>query len=81
LCCVRLNSIGEPIYYSDTKPLIDEMAAAGKSLRVIAAALNESGHTTRTGKPWSSMQVRRVLRLEALPLQQPLPFELPHEDD
>jgi DNA-binding CsgD family transcriptional regulator len=33
----------------------------GKSLKSIAAALNDAGETTRTGCSWSATQVRRVL--------------------
>jgi DNA invertase Pin-like site-specific DNA recombinase len=30
-------------------------------LKAIADALNAEGHTTRRGKPWSQVQVKRVL--------------------
>jgi DNA invertase Pin-like site-specific DNA recombinase len=47
--------------YTDVAPLIREMHAAGKSLRQIAAALNEQGIPTRRGKTWGAAQVRNVL--------------------
>jgi DNA invertase Pin-like site-specific DNA recombinase len=34
--------------------------AAGESYRQIADALNNAGHTTRTGAAWSAMQIKRV---------------------
>lgn len=37
----------------------------GLTLRAIAARLTESGHTTRTGKPWNPTQVARVLKRTA----------------
>jgi DNA invertase Pin-like site-specific DNA recombinase len=33
----------------------------GRSLRMIASWLDEEGHTTRRGRPWNPVQVRRVL--------------------
>jgi DNA invertase Pin-like site-specific DNA recombinase len=51
--------------YSDLAPLVADMSAAGKSLRTIAAELNEQGHTTRTGRPWNPVQVSRVLKAAA----------------
>jgi DNA invertase Pin-like site-specific DNA recombinase len=47
--------------YDDLSPMIAELQAGGRSLRQIAAALNVEGHTTRRGKPWNQVQVRRVL--------------------
>jgi len=47
--------------YSDLFPVVKELRAAGRSLQQIADELNEQGHTTRRGKPWSRMQVMRVL--------------------
>jgi Recombinase len=51
----------------DLAPIIAELQAAGaRSLRAIAAALNERGIPTATGRgEWSGKQVRRVL--ERLP--------------
>jgi DNA invertase Pin-like site-specific DNA recombinase len=51
--------------YEDLAPLIREMRDAGKSLREIARALDEDGHTTRRGKPWNPVQVARVLKRAA----------------
>ncbi len=36
-------------------------AEGASSLRAIAAGLNARGITTAQGKPWSAMQVKRVL--------------------
>ena len=47
--------------YVDILPLMQEWRAAGLSQDAIAAKLNEQGHTTRRGKAWSQVQVRRVL--------------------
>lgn len=47
--------------YSDLTPVMIELKTAGKSLRSIAEALNAEGHTTRSGKPWNQVQVKRVL--------------------
>jgi len=45
----------------DLAPRMLEMWTAGLSLRSIAAGLNDEEQTTRTGKPWSPMAVKRVL--------------------
>jgi DNA invertase Pin-like site-specific DNA recombinase len=50
--------------YEDLIPMIRDLQADGKSLRQIADALNADGHTTRRGRPWNPMQVRRVLALD-----------------
>jgi DNA invertase Pin-like site-specific DNA recombinase len=47
--------------YSDLLPIMTELRSQGKSLQEIADELNAQGHTTRRGKPWSAMQVARVL--------------------
>jgi DNA invertase Pin-like site-specific DNA recombinase len=55
--------------YSDLVPFIQGMRDEGKSLRTISRELNSQGHTTRTGRPWSQTQVRRVLtRLNSVSL-------------
>jgi DNA invertase Pin-like site-specific DNA recombinase len=51
--------------YADVKPEIVALAATGKSLREIAAALNVAGHTTRRGYAWGPSQVQRVLATAA----------------
>ena len=48
--------------YADLAGWIAERGQAGLSLRQIAAALNEEGHTTRMSKPWSHVQILNVLR-------------------
>ena len=48
--------------YDDLLPVMLEMRQAGSSLQQIANRLNADDHETRGGKPWSRMQVLRVLR-------------------
>lgn len=55
--------------YLDILPIIREQKASGKSLQQIADHLNETGHTTRTGKRWNPMIVWRVLRREKMEKQ------------
>jgi hypothetical protein len=46
---------------------MQEWKQAGLSQQAIADKLNSQGHTTRRGKPWSQVQVMRVLeRAECL---------------
>lgn len=47
--------------YADLLPAMREWRDAGLSQQAIADRLNEQGHTTRRGKPWSQAQVMRVL--------------------
>lgn len=47
--------------YSDLRPWFAEMRSEGLSLRAIAERVNGEGHTTRQGKPWNQVQVKRVL--------------------
>lgn len=47
--------------YQDLVPLVQQLRAAGLTLREIAARLNEEGHTTRRGSAWSAVQVQRLL--------------------
>ncbi len=47
--------------YADLVPVVTQLRAEGLSHRRIADRLNEEGHVTRTGKPWSGVQVGRVL--------------------
>ena len=46
---------------ADLAEQIRELRAGGASLRDIAAALNNEGHTTRRGKRWRPIGVKRVL--------------------
>jgi len=48
--------------YADLFPVVQELREQGRSLRAIADALNQEGHTTRCGRPWNATQVLRVLR-------------------
>jgi hypothetical protein len=41
--------------------MLAEMREGGLSLRQIAGRLNAEGHTTRRGRPWNPVQVKRVL--------------------
>jgi hypothetical protein len=48
---------------ADLAPIIAEIRASGrKSLRQIAAALNERGVQTPRGRVWQATQVKRVLK-------------------
>jgi DNA invertase Pin-like site-specific DNA recombinase len=47
--------------YTDLVPEMRSRLEAGMSCRAIARALNNDGHTTRQGRPWNHVQVRRVL--------------------
>ncbi len=47
--------------YSEVAPSVRELKQEGLSLRAIAARLNESGETTRSGRAWNPVQVSRVL--------------------
>jgi DNA invertase Pin-like site-specific DNA recombinase len=47
--------------YSDLAPRVVALRSSGRSLRQIADALNDDGHTTRRGRPWNPVQVQRVL--------------------
>jgi hypothetical protein len=51
--------------YAHLMPIITGMRAEGKPMKAVADALNEMGHTTRTGAPWSNVQILRVLRRAA----------------
>jgi DNA invertase Pin-like site-specific DNA recombinase len=47
--------------YADLLPAMIEWREAGLSQQAIADKLNDQGHTTRRGKSWSQVQVKRVL--------------------
>ena len=57
--------------YADLRPWLAELHGQGLSLRQIAGRLNEKGHTTRRGKAWNAVQVRRVLVPNAPPFSCP----------
>jgi DNA invertase Pin-like site-specific DNA recombinase len=48
--------------YTDLIPTMLEWREEGWTQQEIADELNDQGHTTRRGKPWSQVQVARVLR-------------------
>jgi DNA invertase Pin-like site-specific DNA recombinase len=52
--------------YSDLLPAMKAYRAEGLALQAIADKLNGEGHTTRRGKPWNAVQVRRVLERSKL---------------
>ena len=45
----------------DILPTMQQFRDSGKSLREISQELNRLGHTTRTGKKWNPVQVKRVI--------------------
>lgn len=47
--------------YADLILDMKQWRASGRTLQSIACALNEQGHTTRQGKAWGPVQVKRVL--------------------
>ena len=47
--------------YADLTPYLRELRKAGKSYRQIASVLDSDGHTTRQGRTWNPVQVKRVL--------------------
>lgn len=47
--------------YADLAPIMRQLRASGKTQQAIADELNKQGHTTRTGKQWNQVQVKRVL--------------------
>ncbi|MCO8125541.1 recombinase family protein [Stieleria sp. TO1_6] len=47
--------------YAVLTPHLRELREAGKSYRQIASALDAEGHTTRQGRKWNPVQVKRVL--------------------
>lgn len=50
--------------YHDLIPDIQSLRVGGLSLAQIANHLNQQGHTTRTGKPFRPVQVKRILDRE-----------------
>lgn len=56
-----VNIRNATVAYSDLAPTIRDLRGNGSTLREIAVALNTEGQTTRRGKPWNAMQVKRVL--------------------
>jgi DNA invertase Pin-like site-specific DNA recombinase len=48
--------------YEDVMPHLCSLRSEGRSLRAIAAALNQEGHTTRRGRSWNPTQVTRLLK-------------------
>jgi len=51
--------------YEDLFPIVKQLRDEGLTLQAIADELNTQGHTTRQDKPFSPMQVSRVLKKAA----------------
>lgn len=47
--------------YADLAPKLAQLRSDGLSLRAIAHQLNAEGHTTRQGRMWNQVQVRRIV--------------------
>ena len=47
--------------YRDIEPTLQELKKAGLSLREMARKMNELGHTTRRGKTWNHVQIKRIM--------------------
>jgi DNA invertase Pin-like site-specific DNA recombinase len=47
--------------YDEIAPFIRQLRSEGQSLQDIANVLNAEGHVTRRGKPWTKVQVSRVI--------------------
>jgi group I intron endonuclease len=50
------------VHAEQYKPIIRELQEQGLNLLQIAAKLNENGHTTRRGMPWTDQAIRLLLR-------------------
>jgi len=48
--------------YADLLPTSQQRRTGGRSLREIAKTLNDAGHSTRTGKAWTAVQVMRLTK-------------------
>lgn len=48
-------------HYAEILPLVRELRNRGLSLRAIARRLADAGPATRSGRPWSATQVRRII--------------------
>jgi hypothetical protein len=53
-------------FAADIAPMAAELPATGRSLRQIAATLNDQGFETRRGKPWTGIAVSRALARAAV---------------
>ncbi len=58
-CVVQVERAMED--YADLLPMIRQLRTDGLTLQAVADRLNADGHTTRTGKAWGQVQVKRVL--------------------
>ena len=47
--------------YGDISPIMLDMRKQGATLQEIADRLNRDGHTTRHGRPWNPVQVKRII--------------------
>jgi DNA invertase Pin-like site-specific DNA recombinase len=58
---IQSRAVAKVEAYADLLPTLADLRAKGLTLQGIAGELNGQGHTTRTGKPWNPVQVKRVL--------------------
>ena len=49
--------------YRDIDPILRDLQRKGLSLRGMARKINEMGHTTRFGKNWNHVQIKRILKM------------------
>lgn len=61
LAAAAINANNAQEAYRDLLPRLTELRGNRRSLRDIADSLNAEGQTTRRGKLWTAMQVKRVL--------------------
>ena len=57
----RANQLKARTAYDDLLPVMREWRTFGLSLGAIAGRLNQMGHSTRSGKQWNPVQVKRIL--------------------
>jgi DNA invertase Pin-like site-specific DNA recombinase len=48
-------------FYADVQPIIKKLRGEGHSLAGVAQRLNDLGYRLRSGKPWTPVQVGRLL--------------------
>jgi DNA invertase Pin-like site-specific DNA recombinase len=63
--CAKLWADEMRTCYEHALPVAVELHASGLSLREIGAKLDAGGHESRTGKPWTAIQVSRLLKMAA----------------
>ncbi len=63
--CVKLWADEMRACYAEVAPVATELRESGLSLREIGAKLDALRYSTRTGKPWTAIQVSRLLTMAA----------------